>query len=101
MPQLRTKCGERAFSHAGPAASAWNALPGDMRAVSYSVLFRKRLKTHFLVLLLTFVDYCCHVMLCYVIPTLMTLVMHLCSPCNRRTRNFYDDDDELATLKMG
>jgi len=24
---------------------------------------------------------------------LMTLVMHLCSPCNRRTINFYDDDD--------
>ena len=44
MPQLRTKCGERAFSHAGPAA--WNALPEDMRAVSDSVLFRKRLKTH-------------------------------------------------------
>ena len=32
-------------------------------------------------------------MLCYVIPMLMTLVMHLCSPCNRRTINFYDDDD--------
>jgi len=43
-PQLRTKCGERAFSHAGPAA--WNALPEDMCAVSDSVLFRKRLKTH-------------------------------------------------------
>jgi len=24
----------------------------------------------------------------------MTLVMHLCSPCNRRTINFYDDDDD-------
>ena len=44
MPRLRTKCGERAFSHAGPAA--WNALPEDMRAVSDCVLFRKRLKTH-------------------------------------------------------
>jgi len=44
---------ERAFSHAGPAA--WNALPEDMRAVFYYVVFRKRLKTHFLVLLLTFV----------------------------------------------
>jgi len=77
MPQLRTKRGERAFSHAGPAA--WNALPEDMRAVSDSVLFRKRLKTHFLVLLLTFVDYCWLL--------LMTLVMHLCSPCNRRTIN--------------
>ena len=37
------------------------------------------------VLLLTFVDYCL---------LLMTLVMHLCSPCNRRTINFYDDDDD-------
>ena len=56
MPLLRTKCGESALFHAGPAA--WNALPDDMHAVSDSMLFRKRLKTHFLVLLLTFVDYC-------------------------------------------
>ena len=34
-----------------------------------------------LVLLLTFVDYCCLL--------LMTLVLHLCSPCNRCTINFY------------
>ena len=46
MPQLRTNCGERAFSHAGPAA--WNALPEDIRVVSDSVVSRKRLKTHFL-----------------------------------------------------
>ena len=45
LPQLRTKCGESAFSHAGPAV--WNALPEDMRAVSDSVLFRKQLKTQF------------------------------------------------------
>jgi len=77
-----------------------------MRAVSDSVLFRKRLKTHLfmvalcnradhyifilflssffffssLYLLLTFVDYCL---------LLMTLVLHLCSACNRRTINFY------------
>jgi len=31
-------------------------------------------------LLLTFVDYCL---------LLMTLVLHLCSACNRRTINFY------------
>jgi len=94
MPQLRTKCGERDFSHAGPAA--WNALPEDMRAVSDSVLLGSDCRLTFLVLLLTFVDYCClcYVMLCYVIPMLMTLVMHLCSPCNRRTINFYDDDDD-------
>ena len=24
----------------------------------------------------------------------VTLLMHLCSPCNRRTINFYDDDDD-------
>ena len=48
IPQLRTKCGERAFSHAGPAA--WNALPEDMRAVYDSVVYTNRLKTHRLVL---------------------------------------------------
>jgi len=58
----------------------------DMRAVSDSVLFRKRLRLTFLVLLLTFVDYCCLL--------LMTLVMHLRFLCNRRTINFYDDDDD-------
>ena len=30
LPQLRTKFGERAFSHAGPAA--WNSLPEHIRA---------------------------------------------------------------------
>lgn len=44
-PRLRTKFGERAFSHAGPAA--WNALPTDLRALTNSSIFRKRLKTHF------------------------------------------------------
>jgi len=39
-------------------------------------------------------------MLCYVIPMLMTLVMHLCSPCNRRTINFYDDDDDDAKFHL-
>jgi len=46
MPQQRTKCGKRAFPHAGPAT--WNALPEDMRTVPDFVVFRKRLKTHFL-----------------------------------------------------
>jgi len=45
MPQLQTKCGVHAFSHAGPAS--WNALPEDMRAVSDFVVFRNRLKTPF------------------------------------------------------
>ena len=44
-PRLRTKFGERAFSHAGPAA--WNALPTDLRAQTSSSIFRRRLKTHF------------------------------------------------------
>ena len=30
----------------------------------------------------------------------MTLVMHLCSPCNRRTINFYDDDDDAYKTKF-
>ena len=36
VPRLRTKFGERAFSHAGPPA--WNALPDDIRATSDSVV---------------------------------------------------------------
>jgi len=47
-----------------------------MHAVSDSVVFSMPLKTHFFVLLLTFVDYSWLL--------LMTLVMQLCSPCNRR-----------------
>jgi len=43
-------------------------------------------------LLLTFVDYCCLL--------LMTLVMHLCSPCNRCTINFNDDDDDDADYSL-
>jgi len=56
LPRLRTKFGERAFSHAGPAA--WNALPDHIRTVADPVKFRKLLKLHFLVKLLTFVDFC-------------------------------------------
>jgi len=43
---LRTKCGERAFSHAGYVA--WNALPENIRANEDSEVFRKQLKTYFL-----------------------------------------------------
>ena len=52
--RLRTKFGERAFSHAGPAA--WNALPEDIRANQDRAVFRKQLKTHFLPQLLMFID---------------------------------------------
>ena len=45
LPRLRTKFGERAFSHAGP--SAWNALPEDIRATSDSAVFRNQFKTHY------------------------------------------------------
>lgn len=44
-PRLRSRFGERAFSHAGPAA--WNSLPSDLHEISDSVAFRNRLKTHF------------------------------------------------------
>ena len=37
LPRLRTKFGERAFSHAGP--SAWNALPEDIRDTADSAVF--------------------------------------------------------------
>ena len=45
LPRLRTKFGERAFSHAGPAA--WNALPHELRDITTFSLFKKKLKTHF------------------------------------------------------
>ena len=45
MPRLSTKFGERAFSHAGPAA--WNALPGHIQSTSDSANFRQLLKTYF------------------------------------------------------
>ena len=53
LPRLRTKFGERAFSHVGPAT--WNALPDHIRTVADPVKFRKLLKSD---KLLTFVDFC-------------------------------------------
>ena len=44
LPRLRTKFGERAFSHAGPAT--WNSLPDHIRTVVDPVKFRKLLKNH-------------------------------------------------------
>ena len=41
LPRLRTKFGERAFSHAGPAT--WNALLDHIRTVADPVKFRKLL----------------------------------------------------------
>ena len=55
LPRLRTKFGERAFSHTGPAT--WNALPDNIRTVADPVKFRKLLKL-LLVKLLTFDDFC-------------------------------------------
>ena len=46
LPRLRTKFGERAFSHAGPAT--WNAMPDHIRTVADPVKFRKLLKSHYL-----------------------------------------------------
>ena len=43
LPRLRTKFGERAFSHAGPAS--WNALPNHIRTVPGPVMLRKLLKS--------------------------------------------------------
>jgi hypothetical protein len=50
LSRLGTKFGERAFSHAGPAA--WNALPPDLRNIPVSTTFKRQLKTHFLKLLI-------------------------------------------------
>ena len=43
-PRLLTKFGERAFSHAGPAA--WNSLPHELRAAPSLNSFKRKLKTH-------------------------------------------------------
>jgi len=45
LPRLRTKFGERAFLHAGPAT--WNALSDHIRTVADPVKFRKLLKSHY------------------------------------------------------
>ena len=42
-PRLRTKFGERAFSHAGPAA--WNRLPEAVRQAQTQLHFKKLLET--------------------------------------------------------
>ena len=56
LPRLRTKFGERAFSHAGPAT--WNALPDNIRTVADLFKFRKLLNHSILVKLLTFDEFC-------------------------------------------
>ena len=45
LPRLRTKFGERAFSHVGPAT--WNALPDHVHIVANLVKFRKLIKSHY------------------------------------------------------
>jgi len=49
VPALRTKFGERAFSHASPAA--WNSLPEYIQSESNTKLFKKLLKTYLFTLL--------------------------------------------------
>jgi len=57
LPRLRTKFGERAFSHAGPAT--WSALPDHTRTVADPVKFRKLLKSqYFSQAFNIFVDFC-------------------------------------------
>jgi len=45
LPRLRTKFGEQAFSHAGPAT--WNALPDHISTVADPVKLQKLLKSHY------------------------------------------------------
>jgi len=47
LPRLRTKFGERAFSHAGPSTWKRNTLPDNIRTVADPVKFRKLLKSHY------------------------------------------------------
>ena len=78
LPRLRTKFGERAFSHTCP--SAWNRLPEDICAEPDITNFRKLLKTHyfnsaFSRSIIVFYHY------------FNLLVMHPWPSCNGRTRN--------------
>ena len=43
LPRTRTKSGERGFHYSGPAA--WNTLPSDLRDITDTDAFKKRLKT--------------------------------------------------------
>ena len=90
LPRLRTKFGERAFSHAGPAT--WNALPDHIRTVADPVKFRKLLKSHYLVKLVIFLDFFCVISWCFSIW--LTFVMHLYGLrplSNGRTINLWYD----------
>jgi len=91
MPRLRTKFGERAFSHAGPAA--WNALPEDIRANHDCAAFRKQLKTHCFTLAFN-VRWLPGFRLLLGLYRVGDCVMHLCPICNRRTINVLDDDND-------
>jgi len=44
LPPLRTKFGERAFSHAGPAT--WNALPDHISTVADPDKLQKLIKSY-------------------------------------------------------
>jgi len=54
LPQLRTKFGERAFTHAGPAI--WNVLPYNIRTVADPVDVRKLSKSYYFRILSVFVE---------------------------------------------
>jgi len=72
LTRRHTKFSERAFLHAGP--STCNTLHDNICATADPAKFQQQLKSHILVLLLTF--------------TGTDFVMHLCSIlCNRRTIN--------------
>ena len=68
------------FSHAGP--SAWNDLPEDLRRWQTQQSSDSSWRLTFLLELLMFSDLRPSFLMFY-----RTHVMHLCSDCNRRTRN--------------
>ena len=51
VPRTTLQFGNRAFSIAGPRY--WNALPADLRAITDITNFKRLLKAHFFVMLLT------------------------------------------------
>jgi len=44
VPRTRTKCGDRAFSVAGP--TVWNSLPESVRSAETLASFKRKLKTY-------------------------------------------------------
>jgi len=83
QPRLRTKFGERAFSHAGPAT--WNALPDHIRTVADPLKCWKLLKSRFFNQPFNI----CWLFACFLCFSIwLTSIIHLGPLSNGRTINY-------------